>query len=55
MFTYTTQNKGTYILVRLYKSGRRGIYTTLRVAYNGDWNEVEYIIETAIEMLKNNK
>ena len=52
MFTYTTENKGTYILVRLYKSGNRGIYRTLKVPYNGDWNEVEDIIETTIETLK---
>ena len=55
MFTYTTTNKGNYILVRLYKKGHRGIYMTLNVVYMGDWNEVEYTIETAIEMLKNNQ
>ena len=54
MFTYTTENKGTYVIVKLYKKGHRGIFKVFNVPYNGDWNEVDYEIENAINFLTKN-
>ena len=51
MFTHTTENMGDHILVKFYKKGQRGIYQKMSVAYNGDWNEVEFAIETMEEAL----
>lgn len=58
MFTHTTSHEGRYILVLFHKTGQEKPYTTMRIPYNGDWNEVDFAIDTmekALTMIEEEK
>lgn len=51
-FRYTTEHiTDTDVLVRVYRKGERRIFHKFFVQDNGDWNSVEYEIESVINSL----